>query len=366
MLNEKMTKVANTIERIIMMIFPHEYLSIVLDNDMFTISDIVNTILVECCYSAYNSVTEKHSLLYYIKEQNENPDTEESERKQIERTLKTINKHRDSFYNQLLEYGINIDGLKSPDMNTLAQKMEGYSFTPFQFWEITDVHDNELISSIIEKSIYKKNHFTNESFRQSEREYDQLLANALHGIETNIDVVENFLKVFILEDKYSFDFYYYISQSLLQNKLEPTKEISDRLFEFSGTSTISSAGINTGASVLAHIYPACQNRLLTIRPKYTHIITMSTEEEFSRTVLSYHEARYIVAEIVAWMTYQGIPITQWFEKHTDEEDWKSVFLHYDIQRVINLNKDLSNSKTIRNIKKLYQIAQNPDFRPMKN
>lgn len=192
-----------------------------------------------------------------------------------------------------------------------------------------------------------------------------MLADALRNIETNIDVVENFLKVFILEDKYSFDFYYSISQRLLQNKLEPTKEIRDRLFEFSGTSSISSAGINTGVSVLAHIYPHCQNRLLTIRPNYTNIITMNTEEEFTRTVLSYHEARYIVAEIVAWMTYQGVPIRQWFKKHTDEEDWQSVFLHYDIQKVIDLNKDWSNSKTIRYIKKLYEIAQNPDFRPMK-
>lgn len=131
MLNEKMTKVANTIEQIIMMIFPHDYLSIVLDNDMFTISDIVNSILVECCYSAYNSVTAKNSLLYYIKEKNENPDTEESERKQIERTLKTINKHRDSFYNQLREYGIYINGLKSPDMSTLAKKWKDTALHPF-------------------------------------------------------------------------------------------------------------------------------------------------------------------------------------------------------------------------------------------
>ena len=364
-MTEKMNKVAKSIENIIRMVFPADYLSVVFEYGIFDMSDIVNQIMVVCCKNAYDVVTEKHPLLYYVKKENELPDTEESERKALERILKKINQNRGLLYNLLLEYGFEIEELKNPDMSTLSSRMEGYKLTPFQYWEITDTYDNELVNSIFEQNIFVKNHFKNSKFREVENRYNQVLVNSLNNIENGVDVVESFLKVFVLEYKYCFDFYYSISQCMIQRKIEPDEIYKIRLLMFSGTSNVCSCAQSIGSLVLSHEYPSCPNNLLSIRSQYIQAITESQDDEFQRISCIYNEARYIVSEMIAWMTYQETPIKDWFVQNTDSDDWKSVFVQYGIQNVVNTQKDLNNSKTIRYIKGIYKLVENPDFRPTK-
>ena len=97
-----MKNIADSIEGIIRREFPSDYLSHLFENGQFSMSDIVIQIMVECCKYAYDNTTEKHSLLYYTRDKNSDPNTEESEHKQITRTLEYINTHRDIFYDRLL------------------------------------------------------------------------------------------------------------------------------------------------------------------------------------------------------------------------------------------------------------------------
>lgn len=353
-MTEKMDKVAKSIEDVIRMDFPDDYLSVVFEHGLFEMSDIVNQIMVECCKHAYDATAEKYSLLHYFKNQYENPDEEDNMRKQASRTLTYINKHRDLLRAQLLKHGIDVDGLQSPDMNTMAEKLEGYKLTPFQFWEITDVHDNPFVKAIVDKRIFKKNHFTIDEFLECERLYNEVLKTALKNIDNDIDVVENFLKIFIIESKYSFDFYYALSQCMIINKISSIYDCQFRLISFSRPTPLSSAYSEDGIRPLSQKYGVEENRLIRIRLNYTLPIVKSNVEEFKRYAIYYNEARYIVAYMLTQKPFVYVPIKKWFLENTNYDDWKSVFLQYGIQNVISLDKEWSATKAIRYIKKMYE------------
>lgn len=351
-MNEKLKQLANTIERIIRIVFPEDYLSAVSQFGKYSISDLVNQVLVECSKHAYDVVTEKNSLLFYLKELNNNPDEEEKEQRRVRRTIEYINAHRDSLYEYLIKNGIDAEGLKSPEMKTMSEKIAGYKLTPFQFWEINNVHDIKLIKSIVEKRLCKKN-FTIDKFLEFERQYNDVLKTALNNIDNGIDIIENFLKIFILEGKYSFDFYYALSQCMVQNKVTSIDDCQFKIKLFSGITPLFSAYNGDGIKVLSDNYSLCENRLLILRPNYIQTIVKSDEEEFKRSALYYNEGRYIVANILTHMTYQGLPLRDWFVCNTSQEDWKDVFLNYNINSVINIKKDWNNTRTIRYMKSLY-------------
>ena len=357
MLNEKMEKVAHSIGSIIRREFPSDYLSLVFEKGRFEMSDIIIQIMVECCKYAYDTTAEKHSLLYYTREQNSDPNTEESEHKQISRTIEYINSHRDEYYYLLLEHGIRIDDLKSPEMHTMVEKLKGYKLTPFQFWEINDVHDNRIVKSIVDKKITKKN-YSIDRFLEEEALYNSVLEDALKNIENGLDVVENFLKVFILESKYSLDFYYSISRYMMQNRINAIYNSRSRIATFCADSSLRSEYCESGIRILSYQYGITNNRMLRIRPNYINTIVLCNEEEYKKDVRYFNEGRYIVTNILYNMHYSDMPIREWFAKNTDRSDWETVIIEYDIHKVINLNKDWSNTKTIRYIKYIFKDLNN--------
>ena len=258
-MNEKMEKIAHNIKHKIMRDFPSEYLNIVFEEGRFEISDIIIQIMVECCKYAYDATTEKHSLLYYTREQNTNPDDEDSEHKQIARTLEYINARRDAFYNVLLKRGIQLDGLKPPEMKTMAEKLKGYKLTPFQFWEINDVHDNRIIKSILDNKIIKKN-YSIDRFLEEEEYYNSVLEDAFENIDKGYEIVESFLRIFILESRYPLDFYYLISEFMIQNKTNTIYNCKSRIAEFCADSynlDILVTGLEALRIILRHAIIEC-------------------------------------------------------------------------------------------------------------
>lgn len=72
------------------------------------------------------------------------------------------------------QIGIELDGLLPPNMKDIKEKIEGYQFNDFQYWEINNVHDMRLVSAIADNRILSKN-FTKQIFIEYANEYDDVI-----------------------------------------------------------------------------------------------------------------------------------------------------------------------------------------------
>ena len=86
----------------------------------------------------------------------------DDERMLHQRTVQKINDYRmQEYLTRKEQIGIELDGLLSPNMKDIKEKIEGYQFNDFQYWEINNVHDMRLVSAITDNRILSKNFTTN-------------------------------------------------------------------------------------------------------------------------------------------------------------------------------------------------------------
>ncbi len=169
-LSEKMVRVKNTVIQVMHAALPANYLDYVFAGKLSE-EDIVNHIMVECCKKAYDDISERHPRKYYD-ELDGNAD--DNGRKITEGSHKKINSYREMQYDRLKSQGIIIEGLIPPKMGDARAKMGGYSLTPFQYWEIKNVHDLPLVWHIVDRSITKPN-FSTEKIIEDDALYCQML-----------------------------------------------------------------------------------------------------------------------------------------------------------------------------------------------
>lgn len=184
MLNDKMQGIFETIKKVIIGALPDSYVYFLLE-DIINLDDLAMQILFECCKYAYDSTSKKSSLRSYM----DSPELDD-ERMRYQRTVQKINDYRKKEYLMQKELsGIELDGLLPPKMEDIQDKIEGYQFNEFQYWEIKNVHDMRLVSSIADNRILSKN-FTKELFTAGKKEQMFQLAvkeQASFGIEIDME-----------------------------------------------------------------------------------------------------------------------------------------------------------------------------------
>jgi len=355
-----MQKVAGTIEDVIHYVFPEEYFSYVTSSKI-NLNDLVLQILVECCKYAHDMTKEKHSLRYYL---GSSIQTEDAVRMMYQRTVKYIKEHREIESEYWEKRGIHIEGLVFADKKDIQQKREGYGFNSFQFWEIMNVHDMQLVKAVVDRKITKKN-FTTEQFREYAAEYDDALSAFKENFECGNDITFNFLAMFTLEWKYSFDFYYELANEMVQNDISEIPDVARRLAAFCGMPLIDSRLLFTNPEVVSERIHT-DSRMLILRRRYVHDIVTLSKSDFEDELDRFIEGIVIIFLMLNRMTYRGIPIREWFCENSDADDWESVFREYDVYQAFVANKDWSDKRKIRYIKELYNQSsfdyKNPDFR----
>lgn len=355
MMNDKMEKIAYTIESIMKAFFPAEYLGYLCE-ESFSLRDIAVQVMVECCKNAYDEVTEKHSIRYYRASTDFN---EDSERMMISRTIAKIFAYREKEYLSLKnKYGIELPGLLQKKKADISEKLEGYKYTPLQYWEITDVHDSELENAILTRRIGKKN-TTNEEFLEYAAVYDATLKSLRDCDDSNnTEYVFNALAAFILEWKYNFNFFYCVATDLEQRGMRelPNK---DRIAPFCAGIVNFQSSFFRGESI------STDNRYITKRNSFTKYILDSSDDDWLWNAMRYVEAIASVTRLQAHMTYENIPIREWFIQYTSVDDWASILKEADLFSAIILPKEWT-PKKIRFVKQLYNTFsidyKNPDFR----
>lgn len=360
MLNEKMQKLANSIGGVIWHTYPQNYLGYIFSGK---ISDyeVVLQVLFECCKYAFDNYSgpanehlSSHSLRYYLPKIDEYQltDTENADRLVAQRTLERINKWREKAYHYYDDLGIPApDSLVPSDMRDQKSRFAGYEITPFQFWEINDYHDTKLESDIVKQSLAKKN-YTYEQFIERVEDYDKRIESYCEQSKDNdVNMVFSTLKAFVLEWKYRVSFFYQIADAMEKNKLNSIEDVDSKLSLFCGLVQIHSELSVLAPSIGTHSITT-ESRLLRLRTYYIQEILNETfDDSFHSVFHTYRETIYLISDLLLNMTYQELPLREWFCHNTTIEDWASVFREYDIFHFIELNKDLSR-KTVKNMKYL--------------
>lgn len=360
MLTRKMNEVAQVIFRQIIKVFPKEYLRHTFSGKI-TINDVILQILVECCKYSYDNTLEKHSLDYYIRGSSFSDD---SERMMHQRTMNYI-RDKKAVQNQLLESeGWYVDGLVPEKMESIKDKLKGHSINSFQFWEICNVHDVRLVKAVVDKRIGKDN-FTSKNMQELSEEYDSVLAKFQTDWNKNsTNGLFDFLAVFTLELKYSFDFYYEIADMMEKRNKTTIPKLKERVGLFSSPLVLYSDLLITHPGIIPGPMLA-ESRMLLTRRKYIEDIIGADEDTFKVIMGQIQEAIVITCAMLNQMTLYGEQIRKWFIQHTNQDDWLSVFKAYDVFQTINFRKEWSKKKT-RYVKNIYNAMsldyKNPEFR----
>lgn len=363
MLNERMEAVRATVQSVIQKVFPEDYLDYVF-SDKITIEDLCVQIMMECAKYAYDNSSPKHSLRYHLRKAGL---SEDDGRAMVQRSLKKINRYREEeYYYRKRENGIELAGLLPKRMDSIEEKLDGYAFNDFQFWEILNVHDMKLVDAIVENRFSAKN-FKHSMFCDDAEEYDRIITKMLSLPEDaeDYDLLFSSLALFILEWKYNFDFYYELACEKENQKVLQVPDLARRCSLFCGP-----VGL-TSRLVISHpmIVPGpihTDSRLLLLRKKYVHEFICAGEEKFGLIELQYSEALVIIATVLTRMTFQGEIIREWFVNHTAMEDWASIAQEYNVTQCFVRGKEWT-KKRINFVKEIYRAThtetKNPEIRP---
>jgi hypothetical protein len=250
-------------------------------------------------------------------------------------------------------------------MKEIENRLEGYRFNAFQFWEINNVHDMRLVKGIVERRILAKN-FTNNNFRDYSNQYDSVCNQFRNKYYDNIDnTVFSFLALFTLAWKCSFDFFYEIAEVMENSKVSEIPDMQRRLEAFCGTPQIDSLLVQISPNLVNERISIDSRMLIQRRKNIKDIVTEPKGDIFEAEMRRFAEGLVIVAKMLTNMTYRKIPIREWFIQNTIMEDWTTVFLEYNVFQVFISEKKWTNKK-IRFVRNMYEKIsfdyKNPYFR----
>ena len=347
-----MQEVFKAIKQVITNVFPDEYIFFLLE-DKIDLDDLVMQILFECCKFAYDSTAKKSSLRAHMTSPGR-----DDERMLYQRTVKKINDYRmQEYLTRKEQIGIELDGLLPPKMKDIKEKIEGYQFNDFQYWEINNVHDMRLVSAIADNKILSKN-FSKQLFITYANEYDDIICTMKEKSEEGPEgMVFGSLALFTLAWKYAFDFYYNVAVEMDRIGQKHIEDVKRKCSLFCGPVGLISELPPQYTGGIIHT----DSRMILIREKFvSSFLDLSETDE-----VRYREALVTVSSMLMRMTYQGTNIRKWFVENTTVEDWASVMEEYDVFQIFVSNKNWTN-KRIRYVKEIYkklrQTHKNPDFR----
>ncbi|MBR2805009.1 MAG: hypothetical protein IKE20_07745 [Eggerthellaceae bacterium] len=366
MLSEKMDKVAIAIVEVLV-----KELSVCDQLFLFdgrtNVYDLAKEVMSVCCRDAYHFQAAKHSLRHYLEDEGFGKESDHwhAARMRSQRTLNYINERRAITAVHHKGAGHCADGLEPPPMDEIADKLDGYKLDAFQFWEIGNVHDMRLVKAIVDRRFSRKNYSADDIARDF-AEYDQVIEEkkAVWNEAKGEVAYLAYLAFQTLESKYSPEFVYRIACEMARSGKFELPNLGRRVMAYCGEVGGYSCLDLARRSQVSHIGFDCA--LISRRNDYLREIISYDGNELELSLRHAFEARVVVALMGSRMTYQGMPIQRWFNENTSVDDWLSVSRYCSYFDVWDNNKDLSDKKVVRNIKRIYSAIswdyKNPDFR----
>lgn len=354
-MNEKMTAVADQIGKSIFQYYDEDYYIETLFEGGIVVEDVIFQVLVECCRYAYLKKSEKHPLKFYIERDGSEL---ELERKKLKRTIDYINE-RYEIEGTRLEETLGIQTLK-PDAKPVkkdSNRYPTYELTEFQYWEIQNVRNMELVKAVVERRIGSSKKISVDRFIDIAGQYDSVIAEQRKKFMSSPEsTVFSSLVLFTLETTYAFDFFYELASEMEKSGVNEIPDMHNRV--------MTTAGSYKCTSSLPDICPKYahdDDRLIKYpmilqRQRFIQQIVHLPEGSFGELAL----ARIIEANVLAnavqshiWLN--GKPMCSWFVENTDVKDWASVFETYNVFRTFIEDKSWSPAK-VKYVRKMYDAT----------
>ena len=356
--------IADYIGEAIIKVFNKDYLDNLFSFGI-TIEDIILQVLFLCCRYAYLKNLETHPLLFYIE-----LDGLEAEpaRKESERILKYA-KEKFDLANEYLsdDYGA---AFRGPDLSLTkkANRFPEYNISKFHYWEIRNIHDMELVKSILEKRITSSKKVSNDQFVSIANEYD----NQIEVMKTRLDkdpesAVFSSIQFFTLETKYYFNYLYELSARMEALGQNDFPDMKNRLNITAGCGFFQSLlpvqypkAVSKGDCIINYPLILQRRRIVNIIPTNEAI----GKEALDLVLTTFIDAKVLVNALSSHYFIEKMPLRLYFEKKTELEDWYSVINTYNVFSAYIPNKEWT-SHRIKAVRKMYDTVS-IDYKKIKN
>ena len=352
-MNPKMTSVANEIGRSICKYYEEDYLDLLFSGNI-VIEDVIFQVIVECCRYAYLKNAEKHSLKYYI-----DRDGMELElaRKNLKRIIDYVNDHFE-LEGKGLEESIGLV-IPKPDVRPVkpANRFPNYELSDFQYWELCNIYDMDLVKAVIEKRIGSSKKISVGRFISMAEQFDSVIREQekKFGADPESTVFSS-LVLFTLETKYSFNFFYELAEEMEKAAASEIPDMYNRIMTMAGSYKCTSP-LPDICPEYAHDndryveYPMILQRRRFLR----HLIQLPEGGIGEIVFAKIMEANVLANAVQSHIYLNGKPMRLWFAEDTNLDDWASVFETYNVFRTFVRDKEWSPFK-IRVIRKMYEAV----------
>lgn len=229
-------------------------------------------------------------------------------------------------------------------MDAIGKKIKGHRLTEMNYFEHQNIHNLELIKSIVENRIGSAKKVSNTRFQDIFSQYDDFIEDMIiKSKNSDFDMVFYSIAFFTFEWHYPVELFYYIARIMEENNIEEVNQ-SD-LILLCGNVKIES--MFTGRV-------STQSRMIRERLFFTACL-------FNKEV-PFHvkeKLRTLIKEIIALgVQYKetvycddGTKYKDWFRTESSVPDWASFFRYYDIFSIWK-RKEWT-PKRIQNMRKLF-------------
>ena len=317
--------------------------------DMFWVNIIARCITVEFIKYSYDSQDPVYSLRHFL------GDADDSERMLQSRIMQYVLKYKKK---ELSENNVVITEnhkYANLEMDSIGQKLKGHRLTAMNYFEHQNIHDLELIKSIVEKRIGSVKKVSNTRFIDIFEQYDKMIESLIErSKKSDEDMVFASLAMFTFEWHYPIEFFYCISCMMEENNtntidLPLLTLLCARLDNlesiFGGNASIDSRMVIERFVFLPQLIESNQNY-------NDKVVLMDLIKEILILIAQYKE---IVPST------EGELYKEWFKKESNMADWASFFRYYNIFQIYE-NKDWTKTR-IHNMRMLLDLIFGP---PIKN
>ena len=215
------------------------------------------------------------------------------------------------------------DRFANLNMDEIDSKLKGYRITEMNYLEQQNIHDLEIIKSIVERRIVSSKKVSNARFVEIMEQYDEFVESLIErSKKSDKDLVFASLAFFTLEWHYPIEFFYFLTNIMEEERIDAIDQ--DALVLLCGYVNIES---RFGG------WFSTESRMVKGRILVSPLLFGREADRFSRETM-----KDLLKEILVLITKytevveveDGRLYKDWFREESSLTDWASFFRFYDV------------------------------------
>lgn len=236
------------------------------------------------------------------------------------------------------------------EMDTIEKKLRGHRLTEMNYFEHQNIHDLEVIKSIVERRIVSSKKISNDRFMEMFEQYDEFIESLIERSKnSDEDMVFASIALFTLEWHYPIEMLYYLSCIMEEEKIQTIDK--SNLVLICGPIDVESMFCG---------WVSTDSRMVKERLQILHYLFGKETGDFEREIMVDLIKEIITLgalykEVVS--TNDGGLYKDWFRKESTVEDWASFLKLYDIFSIWE-RKEWTRTR-IQNMRYLFDLILAP-------